>query len=63
MSFPAAFGAMFQVTALLLKFVAGGLAVVFIAISCMVAAELYFDRAELIRAYGARHLPSRAGRR
>jgi hypothetical protein len=63
MSFPAAFSAMFQVTAMLLKFVAGGLAVVFIAITCMMAAELYFDRAELIRAYGSRHLASRARHR
>ncbi len=57
MNIPTGVSAMLQVIAALLIFVASYLAVVVCAIACLAVAELFSERADVVREYGATPIP------
>ena len=54
MTFPTAFSSSLQVFAAFAVFIAGYLALVICAILCLVIAELYSDRANVVQAYAVK---------
>ena len=57
MNIPTGVSAMLQVIAALLIFVASYLAVVVCTIACLAVAELFSERADVVREYGATPIP------
>jgi len=61
MNIPTGVSAMLQVIAALLIFVASYLGLVICTIACLAVAELFSQRADVVREYGARNIPVAAG--
>jgi hypothetical protein len=57
MNIPTGVSAMLQVIAALLIFVASYLGLVLCTIACLAVAELFSQRADVVREYGAKNIP------